>query len=649
MGKPYSSELTQLPQVYEWACEFDLGPITAAIAALASKPLMIVGSGGSLTGAHFASYLHQQFAQRLARVLTPLEVAHLPPLPDSGALVLTAGGRNPDVLGALRILAEREPRELVVLCAAERTPLSELASDYEYIKLVEFTPPTGKDGFVATNTLLATGVLLTRAYEAIYSVRTPLPSALPDLLGTGRSVLETMLATAQDTESVLARKHLLVLFGPTAQAAAADIESKFSETALGAVQLSDYRNFAHGRHHWLSARPHDTGVLAIVTDEEEALAEKTLALLPANVPATSLRVRASGAHAALAAIVSAFYLVGIAGENSGIDPGRPTVAEFGRRLYHLNAFGRNLPTARKRHPRAVAIERKSGVSVERLDEAGSFHIWNQALNAVLAKLTAAKFRAIVFDYDGTLCPPRARYHGIERDISERLRELLERGILVGIATGRGKSVRKDLREKLLEKFWDHVWIGYYNAGQIGALGDDSLPDKSAPAPTNLEQTMTLLRTDERLSRLIDVEMGGSQITVFPKAFAEAEVWDILQQLCGAQKQALVRSTHSVDILGTGVSKLNLIASVAEELSRTGGGEILRIGDLGRWPGNDYQLLAHEYGLSVDQVSLDPKTCWNIAPAGHRGTQATLDYLGALDLRDSHAYLSPLKLGMEESA
>ena len=173
MGKPYSSELAQLPHVYEWASRFELKGIAAAIASLASKPLMIVGSGGSLTGAQFASYLHQRFAQRLASVLTPLEVANLPPLPDTGALVLTAGGRNPDVIGAVQVLAQREPRELVVVCAAERTPLSETTSNYEYVRTIEFSPPTGKDGFVATNTLLATTVLLTLAYESLYNARTP--------------------------------------------------------------------------------------------------------------------------------------------------------------------------------------------------------------------------------------------------------------------------------------------------------------------------------------------------------------------------------------------------------------------------------------------------------------------------------------------
>jgi hypothetical protein len=56
---------------------------------------------------------------------------------------------------------------------------------------------------------------------------------------------------------------------------------------------------------------------------------------------------------------------------------------------------------------------------------------------------------------------------------------------------------------------------------------------------------------------------------------------------------------------------------------------LCIGDKGHWPGNDCDILSTPYSLSVDEVSPDPKSCWNLAPAGHRCVQATDDYLRAL--------------------
>ena len=61
------------------------------------------------------------------------------------------------------------------------------------------------------------------------------------------------------------RQNLAVLYPPSLLAAASDLESKFTEAAIGNVQTADYRHFAHGRHHWLAKRGNETGVLALIT------------------------------------------------------------------------------------------------------------------------------------------------------------------------------------------------------------------------------------------------------------------------------------------------------------------------------------------------------------------------------------------------
>jgi hypothetical protein len=86
---------------------------------------------------------------------------------------------------------------------------------------------------------------------------------------------------------------------------------------------------------------------------------------------------------------------------------------------------------------------------------------------------------------------------------------------------------------------------------------------------------------------------------------------------------VMRSGHSVDVVPDAVSKVAVVECLIE---RGAGGvtdAVLRIGDRGRWPGNDAQLLASPYGLSVHEVSSDAHSCWNIAPPGQRGWQATL--------------------------
>ena len=197
MGKPYASELDQLQEVYAWAFHLDVGRLADAVASLARAPLMVVGSGGSLTAAQVAVYLHQRFAQRLARAATPLEVTSAAPLQEAGVLVVTAGGRNPDVIGAVRFLAEREPRELSIVCAAIGTPLARVAKEYWYARFIDFRPPSGKDGFVATNTLIATTVLLARAYGLAYGNKADLPPAIEQLFG-GDAAFNTFLKTVCD-------------------------------------------------------------------------------------------------------------------------------------------------------------------------------------------------------------------------------------------------------------------------------------------------------------------------------------------------------------------------------------------------------------------------------------------------------------------
>ena len=100
MGKPYADELEALTRTYGWAQAADVGAMAAAMHACADSPLISVGSGGSLTSAYVASYLHTLYSGKLARPMTPYELASSPVhLGDLSVLFLSAGGGNPDILG----------------------------------------------------------------------------------------------------------------------------------------------------------------------------------------------------------------------------------------------------------------------------------------------------------------------------------------------------------------------------------------------------------------------------------------------------------------------------------------------------------------------------------------------------------------------
>ena len=94
------------------------------------------------------------------------------------------------------------------------------------------------------------------------------------------------------------------------------------------------------------------------------------------------------------------------------------------------------------------------------------------------------------------------------------------------------------------------------------------------------------------------------------------IWD--KQLKGIR---VWRSSHSMDIVVYHeVSKLKVIEDAAHTLC---------IGDYGTIEGNDYEMLSSRYSLSVDRVTKNADSCWNIAPSGMKGIDATLYYLSRL--------------------
>jgi hypothetical protein len=106
------------------------------------------------------------------------------------------------------------------------------------------------------------------------------------------------------------------------------------------------------------------------------------------------------------------------------------------------------------------------------------------------------------------------------------------------------------------------------------------------------------------------------------------VWALLQQVVhglGIPGVSVLRSSHSMDVIAPGVTKRSVLLRLVEMLEESDPA-VLCIGDRGQWPGNDFALLNGPYSLSVDEVSEDRDSCWNLSFPGQRGTQATLGHL-----------------------
>lgn len=621
MGRPYQSELSRLSETFLWANTQPVDGLAKSLCSIGQTPLIVVGSGGSLAACHYAAQLRQQYAGVLAKATTPLEFSQLArELKSSAVMIVSAGGRNPDIIEAFRAAVIAEVPRIILVGGNAKSPLVSLARRCDRADVHTFAPPTGKDGFLATNSLLSFYTILYRAHLTAAGLGGDSENDIQPILPDAATLSEIEKRSGKLWD----RDHLIILHGPSMLSVAADLESRFAEAALGTVQKADYRNFAHGQHYWLAKRSKETSLVAFVTKADREIAEKTLALIPPAIPQVKMDVPSEGLASSLWGLVASMQLAGFAGLAKGVDPGRPVVPDFGRKLYHLKTRSSRIKT-NGAPPIDFVISRKYD-HLGNLANVSDDQSWYDALCSFRRRIASARYSAVVLDYDGTLCNRGGRFLPLSKDISLELTRLLEAGIYIGVATGRGKSVRSSLQAALPKQMWSRVLVGYYNGGDVAMLEKDDRPDVTATISAAVKRAAESLGADSVLSKNCQMEIRPHQISLVGNGVSMEELWlRVCEALAAMPSMRVFTSGHSVDVLDEGVSKTNLINGI-RELAPKMAGELLCIGDRGRWPGNDCELLAQPYSLSVDQVSYDPHSCWNLAPAGCSGTQATLYYL-----------------------
>lgn len=623
MGKDYGKELRNLGIIHKSACNCNIQIIADFLKKYGKYPSLCIGSGGSYTVAAIFEYL-SIVCGGIAKRITPLELAsYKTQINKMAVLLFTAGGRNQDSINAYRYLSESEPKGILTCCMHENAPIKKIQRENLHNFFFEYNMPVRKDGYLAVESTVSCLIMLCRAFEIV--TKNPFFSVPEDYAWD-------LLFDEEQLKSVFQKETIIVLYSGMTTSAAIDFESKFSEASLGNVQLVDFRNFAHGRHYWLSDRKEKTAVIAMSSRSDKAFVKKTLNLLPSEIPILSFEADDSSILGLFQAHHFVFNLVMQAGKIKGINPGKPTIEDFGKKLYHLNYNICDYQHMRDRRNDFIkmAAYRKQGSTAYSDQE---YYFPYAFLN--FRRLCDKKFRGIIFDFDGTIYDSHQSNLLFEQ-ICERINSLLSRGIKIGIATGRGKSVRIELQNRILYEFWNEVAIAYYNGGCIGSLADNTQPDKNAiSVPLVFKQIISAVhRLSGDNSALIDgiKDNNPYQLSVMLDKCQPSIYEKLLVLLKDIQEIKILESNHSLDIVPYNSSKTNIFQYYNElGISED---ELITIGDSGQLGGNDYELLDRPFSLSVDQVSDRTNSCWNYLKPGYRNLEGTLFYLDNLEVNDN---------------
>lgn len=632
MPTHYESELDKLAATYEAAVNADVKRIKAAVAGASQSSIIGVGTGGSFTVASLWCNLHEAYTGRVSRPATSLELICNPTLAAaSPVFLISAEGKNPDIIEALLRARRHSARPIHVLTNRGASPLIESLDGLTGVTRHIFELAE-KDGYLATNSLLLDSVLVARAYGEL-AAKGNLPKSFEELT-LGNESLSQWLSTATSfVADAVSRGNLIITYSPLLRPIAADLESKLSEGALLYSQVADLRSLAHGRHLWFADRPQDCAVLALVEPSMGALWDHTSAMLPADIPKLTMRLPGATPGDLISGLVAQMWLVSLIANRKGVDVGRPIVPQFGRDIYYID-LPKFIPRSIDSNDRGEQAKSMAlGSSWPSTARPGPIQ---RAREAFEDSIEQQCFRGIVFDYDGTLSPSQREDTPPPAAILKHLCRLLDAKIVVGIVSGRGGSIREQLRLCMPERTWEHLHLGLYNGGRITTVaGDDSQSEGPSEFLSHAERIV------RRLKGLgVPIEYVRTthpyQVSVrFREGLQSEALWpviaDALRQ-AGLAVTQMVRSKHSVDILAPGVDKSRLIAELIHH-HRLAPYEILAIGDQGAWPGNDFSLLEHKYALSVDSPSRRLDRGWKLCPPHKREVDATVWYLDRIHILD----------------
>lgn len=211
------------------------------------------------------------------------------------SLLISASGANNDIRRAFEAGRDNH-QEMRAITLSSKGRLQSLMNELCEGSVYSYDIPTGRDGFLSTNTVLSFYLLLYRAfgYNDLDELNVEMQER--DLHDIQQFIISLKCISDEEMPEHEAFLHKLegvdsffILYTGRSYPAAFDIESKFSEGAIGNTQLADYRNFAHGRYNWFTQRSGQTGLICLQTPDDLELSETILSKLPIHVPTLRLR------------------------------------------------------------------------------------------------------------------------------------------------------------------------------------------------------------------------------------------------------------------------------------------------------------------------------------------------------------------------
>jgi HAD superfamily hydrolase (TIGR01484 family) len=562
-----------------------------------------IGSGGSLVLAKLWEYLHEDFSLGLAKTITPYEYITDSQKSDL-VVIFSASGKNHDILQVFKTAIQRESKVLVFTITPESALIRLVKSNPLQACAVYPISRISKDGFLAVNSTIGIIGLMKNFFNLFLGAC--YPSLSPVKLGNEHHLkypINNDFSSHISTVQIIASDY--------GMPAGLDLMVRFAESGLVSCFLTDPRNFGHGRFIWLDKHPKNTKVVFINTTKSHQFMKRLEKTLPKNIQCYKINSPYDGLLGAAYCITRTILLFGDLSQKYRVDPGKPVVPDWGRKLHSLRLNTKDINKTQE-------------------------YISSNKYPAL-----TTQFNGIVLDLDGTLINTDNRFGVIEKKISKELNRLLDLGLKLGISTGRGDSALDLLRKCILSRFWDNVIVGLYNGTLLLKLSDNFNQQSDEIWPLNKILHSKLESICYDLKNNISVRPTQITLHGFTSAQQETIKKEIVSFL--GQKIQFVKiltTSHSMDFIPQWGTKL----IVVEALVNNANDVILCIGDQGQIGGNDEELLRWKPAISVGKKRPASNDCfWLGRQKNLQEANGTMVLLSAIEAKKGLFVINSAKI------
>lgn len=630
---PLEDRLRQIENSVSLVLQYDGSDIDQALCDGRGRLVIAVGAGPFLAVAHYFARCRTTLGLGISLVMTPMEfILSLDDAADTDIWLFGDDAHNPEMRAASRAAGSRSGGRArrIFIC---HSGISDIPGEFNPICLPVIDLPNGPD---AIYSMVAMVSALLFASDRL--TERPHGAALAStLIHSTKPVGSTFQLAGLNKDD-----RVLLLHDPQLMPFACMMEAFLWQYRMVSVHRSDFHEFACNQYRWSFLHSEPSYMLALTTCESQFIWDRLRVALPTNNRSQNIGCGDGGRYANASAM-----LQGLA----ALPPSLPAVDDNARcqpftGVDEILGVRNALDTLAANLTPAVVHK----LSARHLQD--PVFDENKSLSMVgkqrLRKLASARFVGIACDYDGTVVPnepPEARLGAPPAVLIDQLVRLVDDGILVGIATGRGSSAGARMREALPERLHSEILIGYFNGALIQTL-DVDISVNGPEEHRHVAEVTHWVASSMTVKPNAHIYAGSFQVTVLLDDILDVGRFVKQMATCPAianGEMRLVRSQHSFDVIPSEATKLSVVRRLSER-SGNKEGHVLAIGDSGSAQGNDYELLLQPHAISVDHVCGDCEGTWSLFGNHVRGPAAFLQILQSMRVENGSAAIDVAALG-----